>query len=65
MGSGTTGVACLALGRRFVGCELQPRYFDAACERLEAAERGFFDETHDGLAGFRAGQTDLLDLVSR
>lgn len=38
MGSGTTGVACLGLGRRFVGIELNRKYFDLACERLEAAQ---------------------------
>lgn len=37
MGSGTTGVACANLGRPFIGIELEPRYFDIACERIEAA----------------------------
>lgn len=37
MGSGTTGVACAALGRSFVGIEKDPEYFDAACRRIEAA----------------------------
>lgn len=36
-GSGTTGVAAINLGRRFVGIEIEPRYFDVACRRLEAA----------------------------
>ena len=36
MGSGTTGVACIRLGRRFIGVELDPRYFDIARRRLEA-----------------------------
>jgi site-specific DNA-methyltransferase (adenine-specific) len=39
MGSGTTGVACAKLERRFVGIELEPRYFDIACRRIEAAYR--------------------------
>lgn len=39
MGSGTTGVACQKLGRRFIGIEIEPRYFDAARKRLEAAMR--------------------------
>jgi site-specific DNA-methyltransferase (adenine-specific) len=37
MGSGTTGVACQKLGRKFIGIELEPRYFDIACRRIEAA----------------------------
>lgn len=37
MGSGTTGVACVQLGRRFTGIELDPEYFDIACRRIEAA----------------------------
>lgn len=37
MGSGTTGVACLELGRRFVGIECDPATFAQACTRLAAA----------------------------
>ena len=37
MGSGTTGVACVKLGRKFIGIEIEPRYFDIACKRIEAA----------------------------
>ena len=37
MGSGTTGVACVKLGRRFIGIEREPKYFDTACRRIEAA----------------------------
>lgn len=36
MGSGTTGVACIRLGRRFVGVEIDPTYFDVARRRLSA-----------------------------
>lgn len=39
MGSGTTGVACAGLGRRFVGIEKEPKYFDIACQRIDAAYR--------------------------
>lgn len=39
MGSGTTGVAALRLGRRFIGCEIDPGYFEVACRRIEAAAR--------------------------
>ncbi len=37
MGSGTTGVACAKLGRRFIGIEIEPRYFEIACRRIEEA----------------------------
>jgi site-specific DNA-methyltransferase (adenine-specific) len=37
MGSGTTGVACVNLGRKFIGIEIEPRYFDIACRRIEEA----------------------------
>ena len=37
MGSGTTGVAAVKLGRKFVGIEIEPRYFDIACRRIQAA----------------------------
>jgi len=37
MGSGTTGVACAKLGRKFIGIEIEPKYFDIACKRIEAA----------------------------
>jgi site-specific DNA-methyltransferase (adenine-specific)/modification methylase len=38
MGSGTTGMACANLGRRFIGIELQPEYFDLALTRIRAAQ---------------------------
>lgn len=34
MGSGTTGVACLNLGRKFIGVELDKKYYDIAKKRL-------------------------------
>jgi site-specific DNA-methyltransferase (adenine-specific) len=37
MGSGSTGVACAQLGRKFIGIEIEPRYFDIACRRIEQA----------------------------
>lgn len=51
MGSGTTGVAAVKLGRRFIGIEIEPKYFDTACRRIEAASRqpDFFVETTDAL----------------
>jgi DNA modification methylase len=37
MGSGTTGVACAKLGRKFIGIEIDEGYFDIACERISKA----------------------------
>lgn len=37
MGSGTTGVAALQLGRSFIGVERDQRYFEAACRRMREA----------------------------
>ena len=37
MGSGTTGVAAVKLGRKFIGIEIEPRYFEIACKRIEKA----------------------------
>jgi site-specific DNA-methyltransferase (adenine-specific) len=39
MGSGTTGVAAVKAGRSFIGIEREPRFFDLACRRIEAAHR--------------------------
>ena len=39
MGSGTTGVACMQLGRKFIGIEIEPKYFDIAVERITNAQR--------------------------
>lgn len=39
MGSGTTGVACAKLGRKFIGIEIEPKYFDIACKRIEDAHK--------------------------
>jgi len=37
MGSGTTGVACVKLGRKFIGIEIDESYLDIACKRIEKA----------------------------
>lgn len=57
MGSGTIGVAAVKLGRKFIGIEIEPKYFDLACRRLDVAlEQGdlFIDkskpEMQDALA---------------
>lgn len=38
-GSGSTGVACMQAARKFIGIEVEPKYFDIACERIENAQR--------------------------
>jgi len=37
MGSGTTGVACAKTNRKFIGIEIEPKYFDIACKRIQQA----------------------------
>ena len=56
-GAGTTGVACANLGRRFIGVEIEPRYFDIACRRIAEAYRQprLFDEPRP-----KPHQPDLL-----
>lgn len=39
MGSGSTGVAAVDMGRAFIGIERDPDYFDIACKRIEDAQR--------------------------
>ncbi|MBV9505022.1 MAG: site-specific DNA-methyltransferase [Acidobacteriia bacterium] len=48
MGSGTTGVACLKLGRSFIGIERREDYFNTARARMEAAhaQRDLFAPTY-------------------
>ena len=57
-GSGTTGVACIRLGRRFIGIEKHGPYTGIARERLEAESRGLT------LRDSRAGQLALADIWS-
>jgi site-specific DNA-methyltransferase (adenine-specific) len=56
MGSGTTGVACEKLGRRFIGVEKDPKYFEMACSRIA--------ETHRALSGGLLAVTDGGVVVS-
>ena len=56
-GSATTGVAALLTGRRFVGHEMQERYFEIAVERLRATNRG------TTLDAAMAGQMTLIDAM--
>ena len=46
MGSGTTGVAAVSLGRKFIGIEIEPKYFDIACRRIakELSQPRMFQE---------------------
>lgn len=53
-GSGTTGVACMRLGRRFAGAERDDRYHALAKERLDAEASGI------SLQASRAGQRSLF-----
>lgn len=48
MGSGTTGVAAVQMGRKFIGIERDPRYFEIACQRIEqaASQGGLFDKSN-------------------
>jgi len=39
MGSGTTGVAAINSGRKFIGIEKNKRWFDVSCKRIEDAQR--------------------------
>jgi len=39
MGSGTTGVAAVKMCRKFIGIEIEQKYFDIACRRIDEAER--------------------------
>jgi site-specific DNA-methyltransferase (adenine-specific) len=48
MGSGTTGVACVQTGRRFLGIELHPGSFQAACTRIGEATKEREEETRQG-----------------
>jgi site-specific DNA-methyltransferase (adenine-specific) len=37
LGSGTTGISSVRQGRKFIGIEIEPKYFDIACKRIQAA----------------------------
>jgi DNA modification methylase len=50
MGSGTTGVACMNTGRNFVGIERDPKYFEIARSRIEAAQLAVTRTETDWLA---------------
>lgn len=62
MGSGTTGVACARLGRKFIGIEIEPKYFDIACKRIEQAQRqaDLFVKPVEEDRAYPARQLDML-----
>lgn len=41
MGSGTTGIGAVLAGRRFIGIEIEEKYFEIACRRIEVAARQY------------------------
>lgn len=61
MGTGTTGVACVNLGKAFVGIERERQYFDVACRRIEQAyaQPRLFEDAKVG-AGDTPVQVELL-----
>ena len=58
MGSGTTGVAAVRLGRKFYGCEIEPTYFEIARKRIEAELNRF--PLLEGI-GTKQTQKDIFD----
>ena len=63
MGSGTTGVAAVQMGRKFIGIELDPKYFDIACRRIKDAQRMTDMFAHDPRDAYEQTmqQGDLLE----
>lgn len=57
MGAGTTGVACVRTGRRFIGCEIEQEAFDLACQRIEQANAQgcMFDQGFPGMNAEQMG----------
>lgn len=62
MGSGTVGVAAVRKGIPFTGVELDPKWFDLACRRIEAATRqaDLFVRQPDAEAAYDAAHRDLF-----
>lgn len=63
MGSGSTGVAAVQMGRKFIGIEREPSYFEIACERIANAQRqtSLFDADPRDAYEMTAQQADLLE----
>lgn len=67
LGSGTTGVASLQLGRPFIGIEKDQKFFDIACRRLERAHRSpmmFADNDNAPTATQVAAGADLFGVAA-
>ncbi len=64
MGSGSTGVACMQLGRNFIGCELDPKYYSIAEKRIKSAalQPGLFTPSNNRVqrTGGESGQQSLF-----
>jgi DNA modification methylase len=56
MGSGTAGVVALELGRSFLGCEIDPKYFSIAQARIKKAAQSPSFDTLPNKACTRQGQ---------
>lgn len=54
MGSGTTGVACMSTGRRFIGMEMDAGYFEIAKGRIMAAQPAADNDKSEALENKRA-----------
>lgn len=60
MGGGSTGVACMMLGRNFIGCEIDPAYFAVSQNRIiEAQSQGVLFHTQGELSAVQTVMADL------
>lgn len=59
MGSGTTGVACAKMARRFIGIEIDEDYFNIACARIRAA----YAQPDTFIAAHSAAQPEQLSIL--
>lgn len=67
MGSGTTAVACIKTGRRFIGIEIEPKYFGLACRRIEEALRQpdmFIELPPPPSVATESNPADLIELTN-
>lgn len=59
MGSGTTGVAAVQMGRQFIGIEREQKYFDIAVRRIEQAQKQAEMFGHEDMQQVRHEQAAL------